>query len=170
MAKNDKKELSPKIVNGFKRAKREVAQTKVKVEIIEKEIQAQKLALERAKIALENAEKNINQANLDMLGEFARVSGVSVMEIMFAFASKDFFSIQDKIEKNGCSKDIFNDFLALMSEEVKSEPDTEKNVGTVEKVVETEFEEPVFNELISNDNKSEFENTDDENNENKFDI
>lgn len=178
MAKmNDKKELSPKIVNSFKRAKREVAQTKVKVEIIEKEIQAQKLALERAKIALDNAEKNINQANLDMLGEFARVSGISVMEIMVAFAGKDFFSIQEKVEKNGCSKDIFNDFLALISDDIKSEEkvepaetDTEKAVETVEKNVETtEFD----NEFMPNDDEPEFEtavSSEDEDNENRFDI
>lgn len=154
MAKNDKKELSPKIVNSFKKAKKEVAQTKVRVEAIEKELQAQKIALEKAKLALENAEKNINQANLDMLGEFARVSGISVMEIMIAFAGKDFFAIQEKVEKNGCPKEIFNDFLALISEEVK-----EENSETNEEDAETE---------ISFDD--ELETEEDENTGDKFDI
>lgn len=161
MAKNDKKELSPKIVNSFKKAKKEVAQTKLKVEAIEKELQAQKIALEKAKLALENAEKNINQANLDMLGEFARVSGISVMEIMIAFAGKDFFAIQEKVEKNGCSKEIFNDFLALINEEVKEEisETREENNETNEEDAETE-----------NSFDDEFETEEDENTGDKFDI
>lgn len=127
--KNTKKELSPKIVSNFKKAKKEVVQTKLKVEVIEKEIQTQQIALEKAKVALEKAEKSINQANLDMLGEFARVSGISVMEIMVAFASKDFFSIQEKVEKNGCSKEIFNDFLSLINGDVKENVKNVKNAN-----------------------------------------
>lgn len=168
----NKKDLSSKIIANFKRIQRNRKAELVTEKMLLAEIEQKKAELENTRARLESIDLERNQAELEALGEFARLSGVSVFEILNAFNNKDFFSIQEKIEKNGNSPEMFREFFELFKEENTDNTTAQatENTGTAEAKTNAENISEEENEQEAEDTDGRNDADTDAENEDEFNI